>query len=136
MSASRVIVALSGGVDSAVAALLLRRAGHDVQALFMHNWDEDEDGYCTAAEDFQDARRVATELGIPLHTVDLSPRSTASACSRHFLDELRAPAARPIPTSRAIARSSSATACEHAQRLGGRLFATGHYARLGRPGRA
>ncbi|HMA12881.1 MAG TPA: tRNA 2-thiouridine(34) synthase MnmA, partial [Steroidobacteraceae bacterium] len=52
----RVIVAMSGGVDSAVAALLLLRQGHEVQGLFMHNWEEDDEGYCTSAEDFQDAR--------------------------------------------------------------------------------
>ena len=60
----RVIVAMSGGVDSAVAALLLLRQGHEVQGLFMHNWEEDDQGYCTSAEDFQDARRVAAELRI------------------------------------------------------------------------
>ena len=52
------IVGLSGGVDSAVAALLLRDAGYDVQGLFMSNWDED-DGYCTTAQDYQDARASA-----------------------------------------------------------------------------
>ncbi|TAK51047.1 MAG: tRNA 2-thiouridine(34) synthase MnmA, partial [Gammaproteobacteria bacterium] len=59
---SRIVVGLSGGVDSAVAALLLQDAGHDVHGLFMVNWDADEDGRCTAAADFQEARRVAAEL--------------------------------------------------------------------------
>ena len=63
---ARVIVGLSGGVDSAVAALLLKEAGWEVQGLFMSNWEEDEDGYCTSAQDFQDARTVAAELGIAL----------------------------------------------------------------------
>ena len=53
-----VIVGMSGGVDSAVAALLLRDSGYAVQGLFMSNWEEDDDDYCTAAADFQDARRV------------------------------------------------------------------------------
>ncbi|MGI9235550.1 MAG: 7-cyano-7-deazaguanine synthase, partial [Woeseiaceae bacterium] len=60
----RVILGLSGGVDSAVAAILLKRAGADVHALHMTNW-EDDDGYCTAAEDLQDARRVCEQLDIP-----------------------------------------------------------------------
>ncbi|HEV2268000.1 MAG TPA: tRNA 2-thiouridine(34) synthase MnmA, partial [Steroidobacteraceae bacterium] len=63
----RVIVGLSGGVDSAVAALLLKQQGWEVHGLFMSNWEDDDDGYCTAAQDFQDARAVARELAIPLH---------------------------------------------------------------------
>ena len=66
--AQRVVLALSGGVDSAVAAALLKDAGHAVHALFMRNWDEDEDGYCTAAADLQDARRVCESLDLPLPT--------------------------------------------------------------------
>jgi tRNA-specific 2-thiouridylase len=66
-----VIVGMSGGVDSAVAALLLRDAGYSVQGLFMSNW-EDDDGYCTTASDFQDARRVCETLGIALHRVSFA----------------------------------------------------------------
>ena len=56
---------MSGGVDSAVAALLLLEQGYRVQGLFMSNWEQDDDGYCTSAQDFQDARRVCEELEIP-----------------------------------------------------------------------
>ena len=69
--AGTVIVGMSGGVDSAVAALLLRDAGYSVQGLFMSNWDDD-DGYCTTAADFQDARRVCEILGIALHRVSFA----------------------------------------------------------------
>ena len=62
----KVIVGLSGGVDSAVAALMLREQGLEVEALFMANWDED-DAYCSQAADYQDARAVCRELGIVLH---------------------------------------------------------------------
>ena len=71
-SPTRVIVGLSGGVDSAVAALILKERGWDVQGLFMNNWDEEDDSYCTAAQDYQDARAVAGELGIPLHRVSFA----------------------------------------------------------------
>jgi tRNA-uridine 2-sulfurtransferase len=126
--ARRVIVAMSGGVDSAVTALLMRRAGHDVQGLFMHNWEEDDQGYCTAAEDFQDARRVAAELGIPLHTVDLS----AQYRQRVFADFLAACRAGLTPNPDVLCnREIKFGDClRHAQRLGGELLATGHYARL------
>jgi tRNA-uridine 2-sulfurtransferase len=70
-SEGTVIVGMSGGVDSAVAALLLRDAGYSVQGLFMSNWDDD-DGYCTTAADFQDARRVCEILGIALHRVSFA----------------------------------------------------------------
>ena len=66
-----VIVGMSGGVDSAVAALLLRDAGYQVQGLFMANWD-DEDGYCSSATDFQDARRSCGGMGLPLHRVSFA----------------------------------------------------------------
>src|ERR1700691_2981922 len=65
--AGTIIVGMSGGVDSAVAALLLQRAGYAVQGLFMSNWEDDDDAYCTAAADFQDARRVCETLGMALH---------------------------------------------------------------------
>jgi tRNA-specific 2-thiouridylase len=125
---SRVIVALSGGVDSAVTALLLKRAGHDVAGLFMHNWEEDEQGYCTAAEDFQDARRVANELGIPLHKVDL----TAQYRRQVFADFLAAYRAGLTPNPDVLCnREIKFGDClRHAERLGAELLATGHYARI------
>ena len=124
----RIIVALSGGVDSAVAALLLVRAGHEVQGLFMHNWEEDEQGYCTAAEDFQDARRVAQELGVPLHRVDLS----AQYRERVFADFLAGYRAGLTPNPDVLCnREIKFGDClEHARRLGGQWLATGHYARI------
>jgi tRNA-specific 2-thiouridylase len=70
--AGTVIVGMSGGVDSAVAALLLQREGYAVQGLFMSNWEDDDDAYCTTAEDFQDARRVCEALGIVLHRVSFA----------------------------------------------------------------
>src|SRR6202035_3244922 len=70
--AGTVIVGMSGGVDSAVAALLLQRSGYAVQGLFMSNWEDDDDAYCTTADDFQDARRVCDTLGIALHRVSFA----------------------------------------------------------------
>jgi tRNA-uridine 2-sulfurtransferase len=128
MSASRVVLALSGGVDSAVAAALLQRAGHDVHALFMRNWDEDEDGYCTAAGDLQDARRVCDDLGIPLHTVSFAAEYRERVF-RHFLDELAA-GRTPNPDVACNREIKFGVCYEHAQRLGAGMFATGHYARL------
>jgi tRNA-specific 2-thiouridylase len=127
MSASRVILALSGGVDSAVAAVLLQRAGHDVHALFMRNWDEDEDGYCTAASDLQDARRVCDDLGIPLHTVSFAAEYRERVF-RHFLDELAA-GRTPNPDIACNREIKFGVCFDHAQRLGADMFATGHYAR-------
>jgi tRNA-specific 2-thiouridylase len=126
--ARRVIVALSGGVDSAVTALLMRRAGHDVQCLFMHNWEEDEQGYCTAAEDFQDARRVAAELGVPLHSVDLSVQYRERVFS-DFLAACRA-GLTPNPDVLCNREIKFGDCLRHAHRLGGEMLATGHYARL------
>ena len=122
------MVALSGGVDSAVTALLLRRQGHEVQALFMHNWEEDDEGYCTSASDFQDARRIADELGIPLHRVDLS-REYRERVFSDFLAAHRA-GLTPNPDVLCNREIKFGDCLHHAQRLGAARLATGHYARL------
>ncbi|MCE3284025.1 MAG: tRNA 2-thiouridylase [Steroidobacteraceae bacterium] len=123
----RVVLAISGGVDSAVAAILLRQAGHDVQALFMRNWDEDEDGYCTAAADLQDARKVCDDLDIPLHTVTFAAEYRERVFT-HFLAELRA-GRTPNPDVACNREIKFGVCFEHARRLGADRFATGHYAR-------
>ncbi len=123
----RVVLGLSGGVDSAVCAALLKDAGYDVHALFMRNWEEDDDAYCTAAADLQDARRVCEELDLPLHTVNFAAEYRERVF-RHFLDELAA-GRTPNPDV-ACNREIKFGACfAHAERLGARWFATGHYAR-------
>ena len=123
----RVVLGISGGVDSAVAAVLLQDAGHEVHALFMRNWDEDEDGYCTAATDLQDARKVCDELGIPLHTVNFAAQYRERVFA-HFLAELRA-GRTPNPDVACNREIKFGVCFEHAQRLGADWFATGHYAR-------
>jgi tRNA-uridine 2-sulfurtransferase len=127
-SSNRVIVGLSGGVDSAVAALLLKEQGWDVQGLFMSNWDEDDDSYCTAAEDYQDARAVGRELGIPIHRVSFAAEYRARVFA-HFLDEQRA-GRTGNPDILCNREIKFGAALSYAWRLGATWFATGHYARL------
>ncbi len=124
----RVVVGLSGGVDSAVAALLLLRAGHEVQGLFMNNWDAD-DAFCTQAEDFQDARAVSDHLGIPLHRVNFA----AEYRRQVFAEFLRECAAgrTPNPDVYCNREIKFGVCLGHVRRLGADHLATGHYARLG-----
>ncbi len=123
---TRVIVALSGGVDSAVAALLLREAGYDVQGLHMSNWDE-EDDYCTSAQDYQDARSIARELEIVLHRVSFAAQYRAQVFA-HFLCEYRA-GRTPNPDVLCNREIKFGLCLDYVQRLGAAWFATGHYAR-------
>ena len=125
---SRIIVALSGGVDSAVAAWLLVCAGHEVEALHMTNWTEDEDGYCTAAEDWQSARSVGDALGIPVHRVSFAKEYR----ERVFADFLAGYAAGRTPNPDILCnREVKFGVClEYVDRLGGERLATGHYARI------
>ena len=126
-SAETVIVGMSGGVDSAVAALLLRDAGFSVQGLFMSNWDDD-DAYCTAAEDFQDARAVCETLGIALHRVSFSSEYRERVFAR-FLSEYAA-GRTPNPDVLCNREIKFGVCLEYMRRLGAARIATGHYARL------
>ncbi len=121
-----VIVGMSGGVDSAVAALLLRNAGHPVQGLFMSNWDDD--GFCTAAADFQDARRVCDLLGIALHRVSFAEEYRERVFS-HFLSEYAANRT-PNPDVLCNREIKFGVCLDYMQRLGASFIATGHDARV------
>lgn len=125
IAGKRVILGLSGGVDSAVAAILLKQAGADVQALHMTNW-EDDDGYCTAADDLQDARDVCEQVEIPLHYVNFS-RQYRDQVFEYFLQEYRS-GRTPNPDVLCNREIKFGVFREHAKRLGGELLATGHYA--------
>ena len=129
MTAAHVVVGLSGGVDSSVAAWRLKEQGYRVSGLFMVNWTEDEQGYCTAAEDFQDARRVCEELDIPLHRVDFSREYRERVFSR-FLADYKA-GKTPNPDMLCNREVKFQPFREYALRLGADFIATGHYARIG-----
>lgn len=117
---------MSGGVDSSVAAWLLVEAGYQVHGLFMDNW-EDETAYCTAAEDFQDARAVAQDLGIPLQRVSFAAEYRERVF-RYFLDEYAA-GRTPNPDVLCNTEIKFRAFLDYALRLGADRIATGHYAR-------
>ena len=125
----KVVVGMSGGVDSAVAALLAKRAGHDVVGLFMKNWeDDDSDEYCSTREDLIDAAAAADRIGIELEAVNFS----AEYKERVFAEFLREYAAgrTPNPDVLCNAEIKFRAFLDHAMRLGAAKIATGHYARV------
>lgn len=124
---TRVIVALSGGVDSAVAALRLVRAGCRVEALHMTNWD-DADPACTARADLADARSVAADLGITLHHVNFAAEYQDRVFAA-FLDG-QASGRTPNPDVDCNRFIKFGACLAHARRLGAEWLATGHYARV------
>ncbi len=131
---SRIIVGLSGGVDSAVSAYLLVRQGYRVEGLFMKNWeDDDAPGVCPAAEDRSFADQVCSELGIPLHDANFSQRYREQVFE-HCLAEFRA-GRTPNPDVLCNRHIKFGALVDHAQRLGADAVATGHYAGIrGEPG--
>ena len=130
---SRVVVGLSGGVDSAVAALLLRQAGHRLTAVFMKNWDDDDDqAYCPARQDLQDARSVCERLDIDLQTVSFSAEYW-NRVFRHFLDEYQA-GRTPNPDILCNQEIKFRAFLDYALDQGADAIATGHYARLEKNG--
>jgi tRNA-specific 2-thiouridylase len=123
----RIIVGLSGGVDSAVAAMLLKRKGYDVHALFMKNWEEDDDAeYCAAEEDLAAARKVADKLEIPLDTVNFSSEYW-DRVFENFLHTLKA-GRTPNPDILCNREIKFQAFLDYALDKGAEKIATGHYA--------
>ncbi|MFO1292335.1 MAG: tRNA 2-thiouridine(34) synthase MnmA [Rubrivivax sp.] len=127
--AMRVVVGLSGGVDSAVAAWLLKRQGHEVVGIFMKNWEDDDDsGYCSSNVDFVDAAAAADVIGIELEHVNFAAEYRDRVFAE-FLREYRA-GRTPNPDVLCNAEIKFKAFLEHALRLGAEQIATGHYARV------
>lgn len=127
---AHIIVGVSGGVDSALTAALLLEQGHQVEGLFMFNWAQDEDAYCTAAEDYAVAAQVCKDLGIALHRADFS-QDYQQRVFAHFLDEYRA-GRTPSPDLLCNREIKFKEFLRYAKTLGAEFIATGHYARLRR----
>src|SRR5262245_21658477 len=124
----RVVVGMSGGVDSSVAALLLKREGHDVVGLFMKNWeDDDSDEYCSTREDLIDAAAAADVIGIELEAVNFAAEYKDRVFAE-FLREYKA-GRTPNPDVLCNAEIKFKAFLDHAMRLGAEKIATGHYAR-------
>jgi tRNA-specific 2-thiouridylase len=125
----KIIVGISGGVDSSVAALLLKQQGYQVEGLFMKNWEEDDSSeHCSAAEDLADAQAVCDKLEIPLHTVNFSAEYW-DRVFEHFLAEYRA-GRTPNPDILCNKEIKFRAFLDHALTLGADAIATGHYARV------
>ncbi|MBR4939927.1 MAG: tRNA 2-thiouridine(34) synthase MnmA, partial [Burkholderiaceae bacterium] len=129
MMAKRVVVGLSGGVDSAVSAYLLKQQGYDVIGLFMKNWEDDDDSeYCSSRQDFIDAVAVADTVGIDIEAVNFAKEYK----DRVFADFLREYSAgrTPNPDVLCNAEIKFKAFLDHAMNMGAELIATGHYARV------
>ncbi|NNV01964.1 tRNA 2-thiouridine(34) synthase MnmA [Brevibacillus sp. MCWH] len=126
---TRVVVGMSGGVDSSVTAYLLKQQGYDVIGIFMKNWDDtDEFGHCTAEEDFQDVRRVCEQIGIPYYTVNFE-KEYMEKVFQYFLDEYKR-GRTPNPDVMCNREIKFGELLDKVMDLGADYIATGHYARV------
>ncbi|MBN9653783.1 tRNA 2-thiouridine(34) synthase MnmA [Halobacillus sp. GSS1] len=126
---TRVVVGMSGGVDSSVAALLLKEQGYDVVGIFMKNWDDtDENGVCTATEDYEDVIRVCNQLDIPYFAVNFEKQYWDKVFT-YFLDEYKK-GRTPNPDVMCNKEIKFKAFMDHAMSLGADYLATGHYAQV------
>lgn len=129
MKKKRVVIGMSGGVDSSVAALLLKQQGYDVVGLFMKNWeDDDTDEYCSSKRDLIDAASVSDVIGIPLEAVNFSAEYKEKVFS-NFLEEYKL-GQTPNPDVLCNAEIKFKAFLDHAFELGADFIATGHYAQI------
>lgn len=132
-SQTRVVVGMSGGVDSSVTAYLLKEQGYDVVGIFMKNWDDtDENGVCTATEDYEDVIAVCNQIGIPYYAVNFEKQYWDKVFT-YFLEEYKA-GRTPNPDVMCNKEIKFKAFLEHAMNLGADYLATGHYARVDRTG--
>ncbi|WHZ01842.1 tRNA 2-thiouridine(34) synthase MnmA [Neobacillus sp. YX16] len=125
----RVVVGMSGGVDSSVAALLLKQQGYDVIGIFMKNWDDTDDtGFCTATEDYNDVIRVCNQIGIPYYGVNFEKQYWDKVFT-YFLEEYKA-GRTPNPDVMCNKEIKFKAFLEHAVNLGADYLATGHYSQV------
>ncbi|MBJ6362989.1 tRNA 2-thiouridine(34) synthase MnmA [Paenibacillus sp. GCM10012307] len=128
-ASTRIVVGMSGGVDSSVTALLLKQQGYDVIGIFMKNWDDtDEFGHCTAEEDAQDVARVCDQIGIPYYTVNFEEQYYDKVFT-YFLDEYKL-GRTPNPDVMCNREIKFGDFLKKALDLGADYLATGHYARV------
>lgn len=133
MEPKRVVVGMSGGVDSTVAAWLLKEQGYEVTGVFMKNWEEEgEDGVCTAEEDFSDVRRVSDQMEIPYYTVNFVKEYQERVFS-YFLEEYQK-GRTPNPDVLCNSEIKFKAFLDFAMKTGADYLATGHYADLRRDG--
>ncbi|WP_347709265.1 tRNA 2-thiouridine(34) synthase MnmA [Bacillus sp. FJAT-47783] len=126
---TRVVVGMSGGVDSSVSALLLKEQGYEVIGIFMKNWDDtDENGVCTATEDYNDVIRVCNQIGIPYYAVNFEKQYWDKVFT-YFLDEYKA-GRTPNPDVMCNKEIKFKAFLDHALTLGADYVATGHYAQV------
>lgn len=130
-SQTRVVVGMSGGVDSSVTALLLKRQGYDVVGVFMKNWDDtDENGVCTATEDYKDVAKVATKIGIPYYSVNFE-KEYWDRVFKYFIAEYKK-GRTPNPDVICNKEIKFKAFIDYSNQLGADYVATGHYADLKR----